>query len=83
LLCSEIDKVIVICPDFKGFRVPFKVMAKGFKGMDDGEELFVMNIIILFSREEQLGEVSNGVPMVKKVGLFENCTHGKVTCICD
>jgi hypothetical protein len=40
-------KVIVICPDLKGFRVFFKVMTEGFKGTDDGKKFFVMNVVIL------------------------------------
>jgi hypothetical protein len=83
LFCAEIDKIIVVCPDFKGFRVSFKVVAKGFKGMDDSEEFFVMNIVILFCREEQLGKIGDWVPAIEKVKLFKNSTHGKVTCICD
>ena len=83
LFHTKVDEVIVICPDLKGFRVFFKVVAEGFKGMDDGKEFFVVNVIILFGGEEQLGEISDRVPTVKKVGLFENCAHGKVTCIHD
>ena len=83
LLCVEINKVIVVSPDFKGFRVSFKVVAEGFKGADNSEEFFVMNVIILFGRKEGLGEIRNRVPMVKKVGLFKNSSHGKITYICD
>jgi hypothetical protein len=52
LLCTEVNEIIVIYPDLKGFQVSFKVVAEGFKGMDDGKEFFVMNVIILFCREE-------------------------------
>ena len=52
LLCMEVNKVIVIRPDFKGFRVSFKVVAEGFKGADDSKKFFVVNVIILFYGEE-------------------------------
>jgi hypothetical protein len=83
LFGAEVDEVIVVCPDFKGFGVAFKIVAEGFEGTDNGKEFFIMNIVILFSREEGLGEVSDRVPAIKKVRLFENSTHGKVACISD
>jgi hypothetical protein len=79
----EVDEVIVVCPDFKGFGVAFKIAAEGFEGMNNGKEFFIMNIVILFSGEEGLGEVSDRAPAIKKVRLFENSTHGKVACISD
>ena len=42
-----------------------------------------MDVVVLFGWEERLREVHDGVPLVKKVGLFENSSHSKVTCICD
>jgi hypothetical protein len=48
----EIDEVIVVCPDFKGFGVAFQVVAEGFEGMDNGKKFFIINIVILFCREE-------------------------------
>ena len=47
LFCMEVNEIIVICPDLKGFRVFFKVMTEGFKGADDGKKFFVMNVVIL------------------------------------
>jgi hypothetical protein len=52
LFGSKIDKIIVVCPDFKGVGMSFKVMMEGFKGTNDGEEFFIMNVIILFGGEE-------------------------------
>jgi len=52
LLCIEVNKIIVICLDLKGFRVSFKVVAEGFKGADDSKKFFVVNVIILFYGEE-------------------------------
>ena len=52
LFSAEIDEVVVVCPDLKGFWVSFKVVVEGFKGMNDSKEFFVMNIIILFCRKE-------------------------------
>ena len=79
----EIDEIIVVHPDFKGFRMSFKVVTEGFKGMNNGEKFLIMDIVILFSWEEQLGEVSDRMPAVKKVGLFKNSSHSKVACIHD
>jgi hypothetical protein len=83
LFGAEIDEIIMVCPDFKGFRMSFKVVAEGFKSANNGEEFLIMDIVILFSWEERLREVCDRVPVVKKVRLFENSTHSKVTCICD
>jgi hypothetical protein len=52
LFGAEIDEIIVVCPDFKGFRMSFQVVAEGFKGADNGKEFFIMDIVILFSWEE-------------------------------
>jgi hypothetical protein len=48
----EIDEIIVVHPDFEGVGMFFEVVAEGFKGMDNGKEFFIMDIIILFSGEE-------------------------------
>ena len=47
LFCVEVGKVVIICSDFEMNRVSFKVMLKGFKGMNDGKEFLVMDVIIL------------------------------------
>jgi hypothetical protein len=52
LLRTEVNEIIVIYPDLKGFQMSFKVVAEGFKGMDDGKKFFVINVIILFCGEE-------------------------------
>jgi hypothetical protein len=52
LFGTEIDKIIVVHPDFEGFGMSFKIVVEGFKGADNGEEFFIMDIIILFSWEE-------------------------------
>jgi hypothetical protein len=74
----EINEVIIICPDFKGFRVSFKVMAEEFKGVNDSEEFFIINIIVLFCGEEQFKEVGDRVLIIEEVGLFLDSTHGKI-----
>ena len=83
LFGMEIDEVIVVRPDFEGFRMSFEVMAEGFKSANDSQEFFIMDVVILFGWEEQLREVRDGVPLVKQVRLFENGSHSKVTCVCD
>ena len=52
LLGLKIDEIVVVCPDFKGFRVSFQVVAEGFKGVNNGKEFFIVDVIILFSWEE-------------------------------
>jgi hypothetical protein len=52
LFGAEIDEVIMVFPDFKGFGVSFKVVAEGFKSANNGEEFFIVDVIILFGWEE-------------------------------
>jgi hypothetical protein len=42
----EVDEIIVVCPDFKGFRMSFKVVMEGFKGANNGKEFLIMDIVI-------------------------------------
>jgi hypothetical protein len=54
LFGAEIDEIIVVRPDFKGFRMSFKVVTEGFKGANNSEKFLIMDIVILFSWEERL-----------------------------
>jgi hypothetical protein len=38
----------MIRPDFKGFKMAFKIVTEGFKGADNGKEFFIVDIIVLF-----------------------------------
>jgi hypothetical protein len=44
----EVDKVVVIGPDFKGSGVAFKVMMEGLQSSEDSKEFFVVNFVVLF-----------------------------------
>ena len=50
LFCVEVGKIVIICPDFKKNRVSFKVMLKGFKGMNDGKKFLVMDVVVLLGK---------------------------------
>ena len=38
----------MVGPDFEGDRVAFQVVSKCFEGSYDGQEFFVVNVIVLF-----------------------------------
>ena len=46
LLCPKVGEVVVIRPDFERFRVALEVMTESFKGTNDGEEFFVMDVVV-------------------------------------
>ena len=48
----EIREVVMVSPYFKRFQVAFKVVAEGFKCMNDREEFFIMDVVVLFRRLE-------------------------------
>ena len=49
MLGAEIGEVVMVGPDFERLRMSFKVVAEVFKGADDGEEFFVVDVVVLFS----------------------------------
>ena len=53
-------------------------MAEGFKCANDGEEFFIVNVVVKFGRLHGLGVESDRMPSVKEVGLFKDGTKGKV-----
>jgi hypothetical protein len=55
LLCStEIEEVLMIGEYNDWVRVPFKIVPPCFQGTDDGKELSVIDLIILFCEIEGL-----------------------------
>src|SRR6266404_7896242 len=58
-------------------------MAEGSKSTDNGKEFLIMNSVITLGRLEGLGKVSNRVPTIEKVRLFQDSASGKITGICD
>ena len=83
LLCAKVGKVIVVRPYFKGFGMALEVMAESFEGANDGEEFFVVDVVVELGRLHGFGEESNRVPSVEKVWMFKNGTKSKVTGISD
>jgi hypothetical protein len=57
-------------------------MAKYVQSMYYGKEFFVMNFIVTFCWLQGLGVVSNWMPMVQGIRLFQNSTCSKVTSVC-
>src|SRR5712672_592291 len=60
-----------------------EVMAESFKGVNDSEEFFVVDVVVELRRLHGFGEESNRVPSVEKVRLLKNGTESKVTSIGD
>jgi len=58
-------------------------VTKGLRGADNGEELFIVDVIILFGIDQGFGVVGNGVPPIKEVWLFKNCANSKVASVSD
>lgn len=83
LLGAEIGEVVMVGPDFERLRMSFKVVAEVFKGADDGEEFFVVDIVVLFGWQHGFGVKGNRVPAIKSVWLFQDGSKGKVACVCD
>ena len=55
VLClTEIRQVLVVSEDLDGEGGAMEVMPPGLQGMDDCEELSVVDIVVAFRRNEQL-----------------------------
>ena len=77
VLClMEVCQVLVVHKDLDGKRGSVEVVSPGFQGMDYGKEFPVVNVIVSFCRDEQLGEVGTGVPVAVGVSLEENSARG-------
>ena len=83
LFSAEVGEVIMVSPDFEGYVGAFEVVSEVFEGADDGEEFFVMNVVIEFCWIKGLREKGDWVPGVKGVRLFEDRSEGEVTGIGD
>ena len=69
---TEVCQVLVICKDLDGEGGSIEVMPPGFQSMDDYKELLVIDVVILFSWDEQLGEVGAGMPIAIGISLEED-----------
>ena len=77
VLClMEVHQVLVVGKDLDGERGSMEVVPPGFQGMDDCEELSVIDIVIMLCRNKQLREVGAGMPVTVGVGLEEDSARG-------
>ena len=49
-----------------------KIVSPRLQGSDDGKELPIIDVIVSFHRNEQLGEVGAGVPFAVGISLEED-----------
>ena len=68
----EVHQILVVSEDLNGKGRSVKVVPSGLQGMDDGKELLVIDIIVLFCRDEQLGEVGAEMPITIGISLEED-----------
>jgi hypothetical protein len=58
-------------------------VVKNLKSPNNGQELSVMNFVVLLCRLHGVGMISDRIPPVQSIRLFKNYTRGKVTVISD
>ena len=64
VLClTEVHQVLVIGEDLYRKGGAVKIVPPGLQSADDGKEFTVIDVIVSFSRDEQLGEVGTGIPV--------------------
>ena len=77
VLClMEVHQVLMICEDLDGEVGAMEVVPPRLQGVDDCEELSVVNVVVLFCWDEQLGEVEAGMPIAIGVSLEEDGARG-------
>ena len=59
----EVGEVLVVSEDLDGKWGSVEVVPPGFQSSDDSEEFPVIDVVVMFYRREQLGEVGAGVPI--------------------
>ena len=60
-----------------------EVLLPCFKGVEDGEELSVIDVIVTFGRGERLGEVGAWMPFAIGVSLEKYSSGGELGGICS
>ena len=65
-----------------GMGGSLKVVAPMAKGVDNGEQLSIVNVVVAFSRREGLGEISARVKISITVSLYKHSSTGKKRCVC-
>ena len=64
-----------------GMRGSLEVVAPMVKGVDNGEQLPIVNIVVAFSRGEGLGEVSARVKIPIIISLHKHPSTSKKRCV--
>ena len=76
LWLMEVCQILVVCKDLDGERGTMEIVSPGFQSVDDCKELSVIDVVVLFCRDKQLGEVGTGMPIAIGVCLEEDGTRG-------
>ena len=72
----EVCQVFVISENLDGEGGSVEIVLPGLQGMADHKEFLVIDVIVLFCRNEQLGEVGTGVLITVGVSLEKDGTRG-------
>ena len=72
----------MIGEDGDGMLGALKILLPFFKRHDNGQEFSVVDVIVLLSRSEGMGEVSAGEAISISVGLKKYCSHGDQGHVC-
>ena len=70
----EVHQVLVVHKDLDGEGRSMEIMSPGLQGADDGKEFLVIDVVVLFHWDEQLGEIGTGVSIAIGVSLEEDGT---------
>ena len=73
---TEVHQILVVSEDLDRKEGAVKVVPLGFQYVDDYKELLVIDVVVSFSRDEQLGEVRAEVSVTIGVSLEEGSTRG-------
>ena len=66
----------MVSEDLDGEGRSMEVMPPGLQGVDDCEEFLVIDVVVPFCRDEQLGKVGTGVLVTIGVCLEEDSAQG-------
>ena len=72
----EVCQVLVVYEDLDREGRTVEIVSPGLQGMDNCKELMVIDVVVLFSWNEQLEEVGAWVPVSIGIGLKEDGTRG-------
>ncbi len=73
----EVLEVFVVCMDHNWVVGTQEVWMTTFESVDNGRHFFVMNVVILFSREESVGMEGNRMSSISEL-LTDDNTKGEV-----